>query len=263
MHEIKVSRTSFFQSPTGGTLAYSEHSPEQPEEHEHQVCNCTKVVNTRPEGEPYQTRLDIEAHTQTQGLNAEFNLTNLCFTLRWGEANERGYQDDHSRFGFHPEQHSAQIEICIPGYDPIPGYKKPLNYFITNLYLGNQIDISHFFNGHSPSRIVDLSRLQPNTLWVHKNFFPERMAILPNTDEASSWRKCFDLIQVLHKRTHQHKAASDNLDHIRKLVSEDLNILFTLDYITEWLVHITKNIKDTDLFLVGRNLDFTEETNQV
>jgi len=187
---IEIVRTSFFREHSK-TLAYEEHSPGRVCE-AHSICGCTDMVTERPEGEPESVQQQVLFKGTHRGLEAQVSLTDqtLWSTFRWDRHPEdeslrveksswQKDEQDHAYFIFGPDL--VRIELAMPGYGST-------DYFFGKVFLGNKVDFSTLYNGHSPSKIVDASKVSADALWVHDcSWGHEAMRVLQSS-EAQDWR---------------------------------------------------------------------------
>jgi hypothetical protein len=206
---IEVIRTSFFSKPPK-TLAYEEHSPGRKCE-AHSICGCTDMVTERPEGEPAEVKQQVLFKGTHRGFEGTVNITGqaLWSTFRWDrrpedeairvDKSDRGGQD-HACFMFSPGR--VNLEIAIPGYGRV-------DYFFGHIYLGNKVDFSTLYNGHSPSRIVNAEKVSAETLWVHNcSWGHEAMKVFLDSREAQDWRSWFRAVEEVLAQT-QHSLTED------------------------------------------------------
>jgi hypothetical protein len=199
-HQVRASRDSYFNQLRAGNLRFTETSPVEHQE-DHQICNCTKAVSARPSGTPRQVTQVVEVREQIEDRHVELRASApdaLFFTFMWsvpGAKQESGFHYAEKRAGLPPQTHHAyfwvttskiQIEIIKPGYG-LTGC------FFGHLFMGNKVDTSTLFNGHSPSRVVELENLSPEDIWCHDcGFGTEATELLNECPETEFWR---DLLQ--------------------------------------------------------------------
>jgi hypothetical protein len=188
---ISVERHSNFEDKSGN-LQYSEYWPE----HEHldiHICNCTKEVSIRPEGDPDHISQDIVF----SGKSSEFRLASMNFIYRWKDTEGKKPHAPHTYFTFGDEGRSVRIEVIRADYESDIG--NPKKAFFGNLYLGRQIDTSSMMNGHSESRVVNLSKIGLKEVWMHTCCFGnEAMEFIPE-QYAVYWRYIFERTQEIYQ----------------------------------------------------------------
>ncbi len=184
---LTVEQHSFFDSPTG-VQRFSEYWPPRPHlTQDHQICNYTRQVCERPEGIPNEVDQKIILSGE-EGLPWDFNLVSGWLTFRWGMPNEKGQRphDPHAYFMFGPSggNNGLRVEVVTPHI-----HEDFLEHtFLGDLYLGNKIDTSRLINGHSPSKIVNLSSINPDDLWTHVCWFGKESFSFICGSEAEMWK---------------------------------------------------------------------------
>lgn len=246
-----LTRKNWFYTKTG-TLVYSESVPHK-ERCDKFKCNCTKDVSKRPNGNPDNITQYLEYHTSYEKYNLSLHLSTGNYIFYWDEKpyeENRRWVNPHAYFLFnHNACAGGKIENMINVSISKPRYGKT-NNFSGNLYFGNTIDASCFFNGHSPSRIVKLEEIGEDSLWVHDNgCIGESMAVMPNTSEADIWRN-------IHKKGNRVIKIADNLsleksvEDIYKEVSTNVELKLHVDELTDWFVEVIDNLEDTVLYKI-------------
>jgi len=254
---LQVTRYSFFKT-IEGTLRFTEHVPPKAE-CDHPICNCTKNVSTRPIGTPSEVTQSIRLTPLQLGrLSTEFGLENGWLTFRWEMTPEdiakciydADRRDPHAYFMFNPNQRSVRLEIMVPGYGLT-------DYFFADLYLGNEIDVSRFINGHSPSKIVNLAGCSHTDLWLHKcNWGVERVRVLSN-GEADAWRDTFSLMEKLNHLMKKYKGAAIHwpIEDVWADVNSNLEIFETAHRVADFCEQIVLELPTTQLFHLQREID--------
>jgi hypothetical protein len=266
MNEISVTRYSFFKGETQ-TLRFAEHAPPK-EECDHPICNCTRHVAERPAGEPLQVTQSIVMTKDAPYKKTEFDLSTGWLTFHWDIAPEdkgkcmskwrREDEDEHAYFMFNTKQRSVRIEMAMPGY-------KTVDCFFANLYMGNEIDISRFYNGHSPSTVVDLSKISAGDVWLHENGFGTE-AILPfdDNDEARAWRHALAKMERLAELMSPYqiknypltgKTLTWSVEDVLREVKENQEIAKVADSIIEHCSSLVSIFQTTDLFKLQQKID--------
>lgn len=224
---IDVTRHSFFQSPGQQTVRFTEHVPSKPPEHDHALCDCTVTASERPSGAPSQItdtvdlsmvlpavggdvtyRLTCSNHTRVgeapeaaasrHEMNVEYgsdDALSLQFWVSWprspGKPKPRhGKRDEHAYFGFNVASDRLKIEIAGTGdgaYSLVDA--DPLDCLLSRLYFGNKVDTRRLYNGGTQPRIVDLSKIGSDALWLYESTFGwvEGMEVLPASPEVEMW----------------------------------------------------------------------------
>ena len=215
--DFSVGQNSFWQT-SSGTLSFTEKSP--PEERcEHQVCNCTRAVAERPDGAPTSvkqwTAWNMVIGPYRGGLSVRDRRAEFCFRWPAKEGNPEGRKEDHAYFWFSP--HRLQIEVTGTGGSNV-------DCSFGAVFFGNDVDISRFYNGHSPSGLVDITKLTPGSIWAHYcSGGQEAVAHMSNTDEAREWHKMYETAETLWTVVDAHFQPGFPVDVIRRnLLATDL-----------------------------------------
>ena len=246
-YEFSAFRHNFFRQKNGGTLRFSEHSPHKTE-CEHQVCNCTKAVTKRPEGKPFQVSQGIKVSggngrfEMTAGSGASVNFTFLLPTSMKSELDSPD-QRPHAYFHFGKTFDLLRIEITKPHYGLV-------DCFFGHLYFGNQVDISTLMNGHSPSRVVNLSRIEKDDVWCHSCCSGrESWMLLPARPETEYWRKCFSLAKKISSRVRIiERSRNPDLDRICISLGGDDDLVDEISSCDLFFESILENLEKTVLF---------------
>lgn len=268
---INVKRYSFFKGPRGENIRFTEHSPHV-QEHDHAVCDCTKNVSERPKGEPKQvTQEIIFIHEPIGELRPTFTLCDQWLTFFWGAEPERTESGhimastpySHANFRFrHRREHSVEITIVPSDVGTI---ERIGDAFFANLFVGNRIDISTLMNGHSPSRIVDLSKIKETDVWVHKCFFgDEAMRVFADCEESRTWQCVMAEVELIERCVDVYrKDFSDPIVELRQRIEKDTRLLELTGSVIKTLAPIVDQAKSvpipawldhTELFRLGNEV---------
>jgi len=247
---IEITRNLYFHSPEG-YLRYAERSPAK-EECDHQICNCTKSVAKKPAGEPSQKQQYIEFIEKDKDYTYEVGLagTGCNFTLRWpGEVWDKDHKwcsKNHAYYWFNDNK-MIQIEIIKEGYGGT-------DCFFSHLYLGNEVDTSRFYNGHSKSKIVDLSKIKPKELWTHYcGMGQEAMRSLSEeVGETAEWRAVYGLQERIAAtaRTYSEDFVS-SVEKVREGVEANAKMLDDVQTLCKWFSWVTRKLDTTEMFRCG------------
>jgi hypothetical protein len=268
---VKVVRYNFFRQERGPILRFTEHSPAC-EEHDHQICNCTKNVKERPEGVPSSVNQNIllenkdnELIKSFSGITAEFSLSSLETTFRWelDEAIKDGLCEDspvtkkaQAYFYFNRNEINNHISVTIT----LPGYGN-VDCFFGHVFFGNDVDTSRLMNGHAPSRIIDLSKIKPNQIWVHDcNWGGEAVEFLKENEEFNLWWEIKNKVDNIKKMSEPFVNDKDiSVDELRLRVEFNKELLTEVEAVIEKYKIILLNLKNTELFrcsdLVSKKAD--------
>ena len=261
---FQIGRHNFFHVPVykdGKFLGHtnhrwSEYSPTQTE-CEHQQCNCTKVVTERPEGEPASIQLSIDAVIEDDKRRFEASLgeDRMHYTFRWGEKVDQEFHNadgtlpkifkEHAYFWLCNKGSGFKFEIPKAGY----GY---VDAVLCNIYLGNKVDISTLYHGHSPSKIVDLTKIDPRQIWAHEDCMTrEAMAFMDmNSWESEEWWKLWGRSMEIIDKTAPIELAgrktNTSVDKLRSVVESDALISTNLEAAYRFLSDILDNFDQTE-----------------
>lgn len=201
---LMVERHSFYTGENK-KIRYSEYWPSKQHE-DRNICGCTREVSKRPNGNPDQITQDVTIY----GDGWDFKLFTPWLTFR-----KEKQQDPHAYFIFWKKDKSLKVEVVEP-YTMADFDNK---VFIGDMFLGNEINIGDFFNGHSPSKIVNLSEINPNDLWTHCCSGEEAYSIINNCpDEIDLWRDVIEKGYLLRKSVgpylNEHNLSVENIYYL-------------------------------------------------
>lgn len=207
---IRVFRDSFFAVPSHGHLRWTEASPESAHRHSFE-CGCTVNADRRPSGRPESVRQEIRIVWEDCVIRIEDEGSCPWVTFRkagdaeaWiaryatGKAEGEGDRD-HADFRFDDHEHSARVEVTSTGFGLI-------GVVLTNVHLGNQIDTSRFFHGHSSSRVVDLGKIATDQVWIHGPH-EDAMRLLNDPGETAAFREVFQQASEVRRLARPHTRA--------------------------------------------------------
>ena len=266
MSKLSVRRYSFFNGKTQN-LRFTEHAPPK-DECDHPICNCTCNVAVRPAGEPHQVTQSIIFTKDTPYKATEFDLSTGWLTFRWDISPEdkkkcvskwrREDEDERAYFMFNHKQRSVKVQMPVYGYPPG-------DHIFPHLYMGDQIDISNFYNGHSPSTVVDLSKLSTEDIWLHdSNFGTEAMMIFDDNGEALAWRQTLIKMERLAQLMSPYqienypltgKTLTWSVEDVRQDIQDNKEIAEVADSIIEYCSSLVGIFKTTDLFKLQQRMD--------
>jgi hypothetical protein len=246
---FSVVRSYWYQPEGLGNLRYTERAPEKPDAHAHQVCNCTRAVTEKPEGAPQSITQEVLWTREEKSL-FEVQLGASWFTFRWnrkdnGSSGKWAF-DPHVYFMFHKDaQKSFRIEVTAAD-DP-----QVKRAFFGSVFLGNKIDVSTLMNGHSSSRIVDLSKIGEDDLWVHNcHWGSEAMLTLLDggSEEISTWKHIIRSTISLQQQVGKYVQDTETLveDLRQHLVSE--LVAERIEELRRLLEPLAIGIRETQLY---------------
>lgn len=231
--EVEVVRREFFQG-SRGTLTYVESAPPAPAAaHEHQVCNCTREVATRPVGSPFETKVSVMM--KQSGRERDFSVTlgeSPWYTFRWGE----------SHAYFIAGKNELRAQISLPG-------QGLADYLFGHLYFGRTVDTSTMMNGHSPSRIVDLGKLAPTDVWIHGcSWGKEAVAHITDEAEKAKWWEIRLILDRTHELSVRYEKSTEPVDRIREQVIRDEKLTGMVAYTRDWFLHVLDHLHETNFY---------------
>ena len=207
--EIRVFRDSFFAVPSRGHLRWTEASPESAHRHSFE-CGCTANADQRPSGRPEQVRQEIWIVWKDCVIRIEDEVSCPWVTFRragdteaWIDRYAAGGaegDEDHAYFRFDDHEHAINVQVTSPGFGLI-------GVVLTSVHLGNQIDTSRFFNGHSPSRVVDLGKIATDQVWIHGHPHKDAMRLLGDPEETAALREAFQRASEVRRLARPHALA--------------------------------------------------------
>ena len=267
--EVQVSRYHFWagKGPGGTTARYTEYAPPC-DEPEHAICNCTRTVKDRPEGEPYHVSQEITLYTVIDGVEvmARFGFAqtdgepqpddNLNFTLWWPRKNPDApdaYGDkrklDHAYFWF--DKDHCKVEVTGTG-------GRYVDCTFANIYFGNKVDTSRLLNGLAKSRILDhLNEAPPDIVWLHDcHFGHEAFEYLKETD-AELWRYIHQMVLDLRENARKFDDLERPVEDIRAeiLESDYIDTLFGLLARAFRAMVPAEAFKTTSVYEIAQRLD--------
>lgn len=247
---LSVTRYEFYRNPEGGTLRYTESFP--PEDHtDHAVCNCTRNVTDRPTTDPDQVSQSVawageigpykaEVHLNRNSLYSEVSYPQ--FTLRWpgNPDSEEGRKQNHAYFWWSKDRLDVEVTGTGDSY---------VDCSFGRVHFGNQVDTSRLMNGHSPSRIIDLSAFRPEDVWAHEcSFGWESVVHLADGPEKDRWREArqdANRIAGIVRRLNSFVAP---VSEVYKKVEQRTELAALLDESFLWYVKVLDGLKTTEMY---------------
>lgn len=238
---VTVERHSFFKSPEGDHLRYTERSPQCPEE-DHQICNCTKNVKDRPLGEPESVSQDIILTDTLENMTVEYSLKKQEFTFRW----EGPIPRSHAYFWFNDDRCPSRrlyVEVTVPGYGLV-------DHFFGHIFFGNDIDTSKLLNGHSPSKLIDLTSIKSDQVWAHVcHWGAEAIEMFTEENETYVLWQIKSALDGIKKATDSYLLDKAILvDELRLRVEQEVGVILQTHTIVLELKSIIDNLKSTELY---------------
>jgi hypothetical protein len=235
-----VERYSFYEDPDSGqTLRFAEVAPPDPHEHEGQICGCTRAVATKP------STIHREVKQRLSFVSPGFEFPINTGQVTFGRL---GDPAGHAYFWFRlPKEPSIQIEITLPGYGRS-------DHFFATLMKGNQCDSSQLFNGHSPSRVYDFSKIDPDALYLYSCGVGGREALrfFETPGEVALWNGAFEQVKIAQERVRLlSEDCMSPADWLRVQLEQDPLLREATLATRELLAPVAANLRDTELFKLG------------
>lgn len=254
---IKVSRHLFFKKPGSKTLSYEESAP-APEHkcEDHDVCGCTRAVSERPEGEPESVKqsLRFDGEQDFPPYFWSFELTSPWLTLRWEKDEKTGKvkADPHAYLTF--GRNSLHVEYVEPYKITADIDDFSDHAFFADMYLGNDVDTSTMMNGHSPSRIVDLSKIKKDALWLHHCAWGNEAMAFMEGAETVLWKGLFEWNDQIQRIIRPFK--TDFLTPVEELRSklERPELIEYVDAIRDMGCQTLRCFRKTDAFRISNTI---------
>lgn len=243
--DVSAYRSSFFRNPKGGTLRYLERSPHVHEE-ERAICGCTKAVSERPEGEPEQVGQGLEYTTRIGKYDVTIRLAgdDANFTFRWPKEgnNPASIQTttDHAYF-WYGRPNRLNMEITGTGEGLV-------DCTFGVVFQGDAVDTSQLLNGHMPSKVVDLSKLE-DKLWTYAyNWGKEAMAVFPDCEETDVWNMLFSVSRAVKAFAARTLTLDRTVDEIRQIAEDDKIVQDGLLTAIQYMAWVIDNLKETVIY---------------
>ena len=249
--KIRVFRDSFFAVPSRGHLRWTEASPESAHRHSFE-CGCTVNADRRPSGQPEQVRQEIRIAWEDCVIRIEDEVSCPGVTFRragdaeaWIARYAAGAaegDEDHAYFRFDDHELAVDVQVTSPGFG-LTGV------VLTNVHLGNRIDTSRFFNGHSPSRVVDLKKITANQVWIHGHPHEDAMRLLGDPGETAALRDIFQRSREVRQLAWpQALARSAPVDAVRVAVEVDSALMYVAAELRRLLRPFAFAMEGTELY---------------
>ena len=255
--DIIIKRYSFYKNFIGPTLRYLETEPQL--EHVHHVgCGCTVDVDVRPAGTPLQSTQSTR-YIETHG--------NLTIELEMDSSHTRGiwaywawpldleklpFSNDLRGHAYFWPNNGLKIEIV--------GMPLPIldHVLLTKMFFGRRADTSRLFNGHSPSHIVDLDKLD-GEVWLHRcTFGKESISLLSNEDEKAGWTTFVDDMKQAfeaYEAIKAYESFKDTHTDLVKLRNELLaHPMASAKRAVDWARHVLTSLSSTAMLSAAEKL---------
>lgn len=242
---VSVERNSFYDVTDGTALRYTEHAPVGSGK-KHFECGCTKNADAKPTGKPSQV---------THEFRVDESGASLALSMRWLTFGEMG-QDRRAYFIFGRDESSVKVEIALPDYGTV-------DTFFGKIYLGDRIDLSRFYNGHSPSQVAEKrgdglyygeTKIGATQVWSHECTWGKESVTLmdENSPETVLWREVFkNFGQIEHAtKTYKEQAAHLSVDKLYEMLADDDVLLDAVHALRSALEPMVADVKATETFRI-------------
>ncbi len=268
---VRVIRHSFYyraaaegKPPTH--LRWIESSP--PEEHDKDLptCDCTTDIgdaSQHPEGAPTDVRQEVQLSWRDCSVVVEDGISEPWVTFRragdvdaWRHRRIHGAREeadrDYAYVIFDGKQQSAKLEIASPGLG-LTGV------LLTNLFVGNEIDVGRLLNGMWPSEVVQLAQISADQVWLHASPWLDAMRTLDDPGESTALREAMRLAtRVRRLALPEARRVQASLDDVRSAVQADQDLLQATGDLRRTLMPFAFEVERTELFQRATEM-YTEE----
>lgn len=225
------------------------------------VCDCTQCINTQPVEKPIHTQQYFTYEKSTPKYNIKASLLDLRLVFTWHTPNTNlqkeiyaipentGWFDSNKNPNSHAyftlNNNSIRFEITLPGYQLV-------DCFMGNIYFGNNIDISKLMNGHSQSKIIQLDKIDPDSIWCHScSLGNESMKTFNNDNEETQWWNLKNDLLILKEWVDLFEFDKRPVEELQKHLSTISEIPNIIENQILFLTHIIENLTQTELFRCG------------
>jgi hypothetical protein len=243
MNSFKAVRWEFYQQHDK-ILRFVDQYP-LTSKRTHFSCNCTLDTPTRPSIKPYEVKTSLSASFTRGKYNVEVKLLNsvLGHTFSWEEG-------DHHKHAYFWWPNNTLDHLQIEASQDLD------HTFIMEMYFGDKVDTSHFFNGHSPTKLA-LDHLTSDDVWLHKCWWGrEGVKVLPDSEEKSSWLRQYSIWSMMEAKLSSLRANLDTLS-LPLLCSSAENDSYAnhlINLSTDDLIKVLDNLHNTELFKLGTQI---------
>lgn len=247
---IEVTKVNFYENKGGSNLKFID-STNHKECESHFECCCTKIAKEKPTSRLLSSSISIDAYMdKLDKYKVEIDLTRGSFVFRW--------DDKHAYFNMlydgdsysNRKQKGINIEI----------YRKDWNcvdYFFAKMFLGNNIDISDFMNGHTPSHLVKLHEIKDDDIWLydgrwtneHMRFFDK------STTEWDNWRRSIETSANIKDSMSRFRPESEyTVQEIKHLVNSHKHLKEAVDFCVDWFTLVIEILTTTQLYKLQKEI---------
>ena len=257
--DVKVTRNSFFETPGQKTLSFQEVFPPKLAEKCHEdkdICGCTKSVQLRPSGIPSQITQSIKlVGDLNDDLKLDLDLTSGWLSFLPKKSTRptlMGGLDFDSRIYFTFGKNQCGLQIPVKGYNG-----DEINCLLGHLYLGNDVDISKLYNGHSPSKIIDLKTIDKDDVWAHGCVWGnEQIRFLPKDSDVSYfWKDSITLMNEVIETFSKLNVTNVPINDVYKTAADNFVLLVEIFILYPRLLNIAKSFEDNPVFKMISEID--------
>jgi hypothetical protein len=214
-------------------------------------------------GQPEQVRQEIRVVWKDCVIRIEDEVSCPWVTFRkagdaeaWIERYATGKaesDEDHVYFQFDGHEHSVSVEVTSPGFGLI-------GVVLTNVHLGNQIDTSRFFNGHSPSRVVDLGKITTDQVWIHGHPHEDALRLLGDPEETATFHEVFQRASEVRRLAQTHALAKTApVAVVRLAIEADHALMGAASELRRLLHPFAFAMESTELFRLAGEIEAEAE----
>jgi hypothetical protein len=249
MFNVEVKRYEFFRDKNKNNVRFASCSPYK-KCAELQVCNCTKQVSKRPKSMPEQVSTYCVMSKNFEDRKMEINFSGsfggfcrkeIIYYVQW---NDPEILKAHASFIWGKD--SIYFEISKKDF----GISADI--FIGFMFFGNTVDISTLLNGHSPSKIINLSNIKPKDIWFHCcSWGSEAISFIPAGKEKENWWKFYNNSQNIFNRSELYLTPEFSVDEVRSNFEKDTFIQNIIQKNYDFIESILNNLSNTKLYEGG------------
>lgn len=245
---IEATKTSFYEGEHQH-LKFIETTDTK--ECSHFGCNCTKTVSEKPTTRLTSVQNSVDLYLKRGKYDISICLNNGAYTFRW--------DDKHAYFwmkyvDFYKCWAEKGIQISISKNEWTPE-----DYFQSIMFLGPHVNISTLMNGHCPSRVVDLTKIKTDDIWIHGcgDRGKESIRTLSNHDESDNWRRVIETsANISNLIVHRFKPEAEyTVFEIKDAVSKQKNLEESINFCVDFFIKVLDNLESTELFKLTKEIN--------
>jgi hypothetical protein len=252
-----IRHSFYYRAATSGNppthLRWIESSP--PEDHDRDLptCDCTTDANQHPEGAPTDVRQEVQLSWHDCSIVIEDGISEPWVTFRragdvdaWRHRRIHGAREeadrDYAYVIFDGKQQSAKLEIASLSLG-LTGV------LLTNLFVGNEIDVGRLLDGMWPSEVVKLAEISKDQVWLHASPWLDAMRVLDSPEESMALREAMRLAaRVRHLARLEARHVQASLDDVRVAVQANQDLLQASVLLRRMLTPFAFEAERTELF---------------